>query len=101
MTKTQDASAVSKRIRTGPIELWLAGHTQVDMFESVFYVTPAAYCGTDIHGRVSIALCNMLFETPKINDTLLFMTILSTDLKALRRRGYNGWSFIDLHHSNR
>lgn len=35
-------------------------------------------------------MCNVLFAHHKINDSLLFMTILSTDLRALRRRGYNG-----------
>ncbi len=40
--------------------------------------------------RVSTSLCRFIFESPKANDSLLFMTILSTDLKALKRRGYNG-----------
>ena len=40
--------------------------------------------------RVAISLCRVLFDTPRANDALLFMTILSTDLRALRRRGYNG-----------
>ncbi|OBZ66504.1 hypothetical protein A0H81_13686 [Grifola frondosa] len=62
--RSQDASAVAKRDGRGPIELWLAGHDQVDMYE-------------------------LLFDSPKVNDALLFMTILSTDLRALRRRGYN------------
>lgn len=35
-------------------------------------------------------MCRLLFSAPKASDALLFMTILSTDLKALRRRGYNG-----------
>ena len=35
-------------------------------------------------------MCRCLFDAPKANDVLLFMTILSTDLSALRRRGYNG-----------
>src|ERR1700744_5122323 len=43
--------------------------------------------------RVSTSLCRFLFESPKVNDALLFMTILSTDLKALKRRGYNGTLF--------
>lgn len=40
--------------------------------------------------RVATSLCRLLFEKAKVNDALLFMTILSTDLKALKRRGYNG-----------
>ena len=56
----------------GAIQLWLAGNSQVDMYE------------------VATSLCRLLFNTYKVNDALLFMTILSTDLRALRRRGYNG-----------
>ncbi|KAI5995736.1 hypothetical protein EDC04DRAFT_3147921 [Pisolithus marmoratus] len=67
--RTQDASAAAKRIGQGAIELWLSSSGQVDM--------------------VATSLCRLLFETVKVNDALLFMTILSTDLKALRRRGYN------------
>jgi hypothetical protein len=43
--------------------------------------------------RVSTSLCRFIFESPKVNDALLFMTILSTDLKSLKRRGYNGAPF--------
>ncbi|TBU28918.1 hypothetical protein BD311DRAFT_721461 [Dichomitus squalens] len=71
-SKSQDASAVARRVSSnGPIELWLAGNDQVDMYE------------------VSTSMCRLLFTSPKVNDALLFMTILSTDLRALRRRGYN------------
>jgi hypothetical protein len=37
----------------------------------------------DRTSRVSTSLCRFIFESPKVNDALLFMTILSTDLKAL------------------
>lgn len=37
-----------------------------------------------------MCLIRFIFEYPKAHDALLFMTILSTDLKALKRRGYNG-----------
>jgi hypothetical protein len=40
--------------------------------------------------RVATSLCRLLFDTPKINDALLFMAILSTDLRTLKRGGYNG-----------
>ncbi|KAJ6607773.1 hypothetical protein B0H10DRAFT_2070382 [Mycena sp. CBHHK59/15] len=70
-SRTQEASAVAKRIGSGPIQLWLAGNAQVDMYE------------------VATSLNRLLFDSPKTNDALLFMTILSTDLKALKRRGYN------------
>ncbi|GJE97590.1 hypothetical protein PsYK624_138110 [Phanerochaete sordida] len=71
ITKNQDASAIAFREGRGPIQLWLAGNDIVDMYE------------------VSTSLCRLLFEHPRASDALLFMTILSTDLKALRRRGYN------------
>jgi hypothetical protein len=72
LNKTQEASAVATRLRTGgPLQLWLAGHSQVDMYE------------------IAVSLCRYLFSTPKPNDALLFMTILSTDLRSLKRRGYN------------
>jgi len=32
-SEKHDASAVAKRDGRGPIELWLAGNTQVDMYE--------------------------------------------------------------------
>ncbi|KAF7315310.1 hypothetical protein MIND_00045600 [Mycena indigotica] len=70
-SKTQEASAVAKRVGSGPILLWIAGNSQVDMYE------------------VATSLNRLLFDSPKTNDALLFMTILSTDLKALKRRGYN------------
>ncbi|KAG6335719.1 hypothetical protein ID866_3377 [Astraeus odoratus] len=70
-TRTQDASAAAKRPGQGTIELWLSSSGKVDMYE------------------VATSLCRLLFETVKVNDALLFMTILSTDLKALKRRGYN------------
>jgi hypothetical protein len=44
----------------------------------------------DRTSRVSTSLCRFIFESVKVNDALLFMTILSTDLKSLKRRGYNG-----------
>ncbi|PCH38307.1 hypothetical protein WOLCODRAFT_96891 [Wolfiporia cocos MD-104 SS10] len=71
MTKSQDSSAVAKSSSRGPVELWLAANDQVDMYE------------------VSISMCRIIFESYKASDALLFMTILSTDLRALRRRGYN------------
>ncbi|KAL5520611.1 hypothetical protein ACEPAF_2612 [Sanghuangporus sanghuang] len=71
ISRSQDASASAKKGAFGPIELWIAGNAQVDMYE------------------VAISLCRVLFDVPKANDALLFMTILSTDLRALRRRGYN------------
>lgn len=70
--KSIETSAIAMREGRGAIQLWLAGNSQVDMYE------------------VATSLCRLLFNTYKVNDALLFMTILSTDLRALRRRGYNG-----------
>ena len=33
LSKTQDASAVAKQIPSNQIQLWVAGHSQVDMYE--------------------------------------------------------------------
>ena len=71
-SKAIETSAIARREGKGALQLWLAHNTQVDMYE------------------VATSLCRLLFETYKVNDALLFMTILSTDLRALRRRGYNG-----------
>ncbi|EPQ50301.1 hypothetical protein GLOTRDRAFT_82416 [Gloeophyllum trabeum ATCC 11539] len=71
LSQEREASAAVKRDGNGPIQLWLAGNTQVDMYE------------------VATSLCHHIFKNPRNNDALLFMTILSTDLKSLRRRGYN------------
>lgn len=46
--------------------------------------------------RVATSFNRLFFETPKANDALLFMTILSTDLQALKRRGYNGTPQLSL-----
>ncbi|CAL1709408.1 unnamed protein product [Somion occarium] len=70
-SKSQDASAVAMQEGRGAIQLWLSGNDLIDMYE------------------VSTSICRLLFDSPKASDALLFMTILSTDLRALRRRGYN------------
>lgn len=33
MTKSHEVSAIAKRMGSGPIQLWVAGNTQVDMYE--------------------------------------------------------------------
>ncbi|ESK92923.1 hypothetical protein Moror_8996 [Moniliophthora roreri MCA 2997] len=70
LAKTYDASAVAQK-RNGSLELWLAGHTQPDMYE------------------VAMSFNRFFFDSPTANDTLLFMTLLSSDLRSLKRRGYN------------
>jgi len=42
--ESNEASAVAKREGRGPIELWLAGNTQVDMYEYVFSWTSGRIC---------------------------------------------------------
>ena len=71
-SKALETSAIARREGKSAIQLWLAGNAQVDMYE------------------VATSLCRLLFDKYKVNDALLFMTILSTDLRSLRRRGYNG-----------
>ncbi|KAK7035286.1 hypothetical protein VNI00_012053 [Paramarasmius palmivorus] len=74
LTKTHDASAVAQ-VRSGCLEIWIAGHTQPDMYE------------------VAMSFNRFFFHSPTANDTLLFMTLLSSDLRSLKRRGYNGMIF--------
>ncbi|KAJ3749126.1 hypothetical protein DFH05DRAFT_638806 [Lentinula detonsa] len=71
LSKRQAASAVGPKVNRGPLQIWLANDVEPDMYE------------------VATAFNRLFFETPKANDALLFMTILSTDLQALKRRGYN------------
>ncbi|KXN90205.1 hypothetical protein AN958_04695 [Leucoagaricus sp. SymC.cos] len=70
LERKQEASAVARRGVSQRIELMLADNAEIDMYE------------------VAMCLNRFIFESPKAHD-LLFMTILSTDLKALKRRGYN------------
>jgi hypothetical protein len=42
--------------------------------------------------RISTSLCRIIFQLPKANDSLWLMTILSTDLTALRQCGYDSTS---------
>jgi hypothetical protein len=46
--------------------------------------------------RLSTSFCRIIFQSPKANDSLLLMTILSTDLKALRQCGYDSTSSTTL-----
>ncbi|KAF8581823.1 hypothetical protein K439DRAFT_1513339 [Ramaria rubella] len=71
MVKTQEASATAEQKEKGPVQLWIGGNSQVDLYE------------------VSNSLCRVILKMHKPNESLLFMTILSTDLRALRRRGFN------------
>ena len=71
-SRSTKASAVAKREGRGEIQLWLAGNMEVDMYE------------------VANSLCHLLFEKTRVIDTLLFTTILSMDLCALQRQGFNG-----------
>ncbi|KAH9963431.1 hypothetical protein BGW80DRAFT_1255408 [Lactifluus volemus] len=70
-SKSQEASVVADRQGKGPIELWLAENKEVHMYE------------------VSTSLRRFILVSPTVNDTNLFMTILSMDREALKQRGYN------------
>jgi len=88
LSKSVEASAIARQEGRGVVELCLDCSTEVDMYE------------------VATSLCHLLFDTYRVNDAFLFMTILSTDLHALHRRGFKGnfkflffvpptnWSFI-------
>lgn len=72
-TVNVDTSAAARWEGKGGIELWLTDDIQqVDIYE------------------VAASLCRLLFNTRKANDALLLMTILSSDLPTLRKRGYPG-----------
>ena len=71
-SRSTEVSAVAKQGGMGEIRLWLAGNMEVDMYE------------------VANSLCHLLFEKTRVIDTLLFTTILSVDLCALQRQGFNG-----------
>ncbi|KIY52910.1 hypothetical protein FISHEDRAFT_63575 [Fistulina hepatica ATCC 64428] len=73
---TIEASALAQRERDGPIELFIAENGEVDMYE------------------VATSLNRHFFDSPKTNDAFLFMNILMTDLRSLKRRGYNGKQFV-------
>jgi hypothetical protein len=89
-SKTLDASAaVTRASRNGPITLWISG--EVDMYEYVSILSSFLQLELTLYFvRVANALLSVILRNHKVNDALLFSTILSTDLRSLRRRGYNG-----------
>ena len=90
ISKRLEASAATQREgRFSALMLYLATTTQVDMYEYVAH-DPGIWGNVNWRSRVANSLCRVLFKQPKVNDSLLFMTILSTDLRSLRRRGFNG-----------
>ena len=72
LSKSIEASAIASQEGEGKIQLSLACDVPVDMYE------------------VATSLCRLLFRGYKVIDALLFMTMLSADLDALQRRGYDG-----------
>ncbi|ELU45145.1 hypothetical protein AG1IA_00825 [Rhizoctonia solani AG-1 IA] len=69
---TQTISAAVKQEEFGsPIVLWINQGLELDFYE------------------VASSMCNILFERNRTSNNMLFMTILSTSLTALKRRGYN------------
>jgi len=71
LSKSIEASAISRKGAKEEIQLWLACDMEVDMYE------------------VANSLCTLLFKTHKAIDALLFTTMLSMDLNTLQRHGYN------------
>ncbi|EJD52006.1 hypothetical protein AURDEDRAFT_181569 [Auricularia subglabra TFB-10046 SS5] len=74
--ESQEVSACAKHLpgstlRSGPLMLSLSGSMQIDMYE------------------VAGALCRLILKSPRTQDSLLLLTLLTTDLRSLRRRGYN------------
>ncbi|EJU01784.1 hypothetical protein DACRYDRAFT_107520 [Dacryopinax primogenitus] len=68
---TTEASAGGNRQgRSGPVTMWVSTSDSLDWFE------------------VANVLCNILFQAHGVNDSLLLSTLLSTELRALKRRGY-------------
>ena len=65
------ASAYAKLDPKGDVRLFVSSDLELDYYE------------------VAIALCRLLLSKQRPNDALLFMTILSTTLKNLKRRGFN------------
>ena len=72
LSKSIEASAISRHGSEGEIQLWLACDMEVDTYE------------------VANSLCKLLFKTHKAIDSLLLTTMLSMDFNALQRRGNNG-----------
>ena len=82
LSKSIEASAIASQEGYGKkIQLSLACDVPVDMYE------------------VATSLCRVLFRDHKVIDSLLFMTMLSADLDALQRRGYDGNSSSFLNES--
>ncbi|KIJ33557.1 hypothetical protein M422DRAFT_783144 [Sphaerobolus stellatus SS14] len=71
ISKSQEVFAMTTRKGKGPVTMWLGANTNADYYE------------------VANSLCRVILQQHRPNDSLLFMTILSTDLRALRRRGFN------------
>ncbi|KAF8629109.1 hypothetical protein AX17_005695 [Amanita inopinata Kibby_2008] len=83
LTQKQDASAVAHRSEAGPVSLWLSNTIEIDMYE------------------VATSMNRLLFEKPRANDALLFTTILSTDLRTLKKRGFNVERILKKHTAER
>jgi hypothetical protein len=70
-----------ERSRCGLLGMWIC--------MSEFHAL-VSYESTHLRSRVANSLLSLILKTHKVNDALLLSTILSTDLRSLRRRGYNG-----------
>ncbi|KAH7101868.1 hypothetical protein BKA62DRAFT_829923 [Auriculariales sp. MPI-PUGE-AT-0066] len=76
--ESQDVSASARHAtptsfmsRPGPLALSLSQSASLDMYD------------------VASGLCRLILKVPRSQDSLLLLTLLTTDLRSLRRRGYN------------
>lgn len=80
--KSNEVPAIAKKGHSDVVELCLARSTEVDMHE------------------VATSLCHLLFDTHRVNDAFLFISVLSTDLHVLQKKGFEGNQKVSpcLHH---
>ena len=71
-SKSIEVPVIARKGNRDVVELCLAKSTKVDMYE------------------VATSLCHLLFDTHRVNDAFLFISVLSTDLHILQKRGFEG-----------
>ncbi|KAH7101322.1 hypothetical protein BKA62DRAFT_743455 [Auriculariales sp. MPI-PUGE-AT-0066] len=67
-----------------------------DVSASARHATPTSFiqsASLDMYD-VASGLCRLILKVPRSQDSLLLLTLLTTDLRSLRRRGYNSESFL-------
>ncbi|KAG7446407.1 uncharacterized protein BT62DRAFT_986911 [Guyanagaster necrorhizus] len=82
--------SITKKLRFGDLQSRSLDASAYAVHENNRIMLFLAGSGQDeMYYEVATSLNRLLFESPKASDALLFMTILSTPLRALKRRGYN------------